>query len=167
MRCPVPTLVVFLVIGAGTFADHPDKGDKEKAVLFSEKGRRHLAISTKNREAQAFFDQGMTLHYGFNHMEAVRSFRRAAELDPKSPMPWWGIGLSLGPNYNRDIDPVDEARNKAAFEATQTALGLIKNARKGPGARFEQALFPRAQDGWPEARGGLPAGDEEGGGGFS
>ena len=38
--------------------------------------------------------------YGFNHDEAVRSFRRAAELDPASPMPHWGIALALGPNIN-------------------------------------------------------------------
>src|SRR5689334_21090968 len=46
----------------------------------------HFAISTRREEAQKFFDQGLALVYAFNHEEAVRSFRRAAEIDPASPM---------------------------------------------------------------------------------
>jgi starch phosphorylase len=62
-------------------------------------------------DAQKFFDQGMALVFGFNHEEATRSFQRAAELDPRAPMPHWGIAWSLGPNYNLDIDdPAREAR---------------------------------------------------------
>ena len=57
-------------------------------------------ISTESKLAQKFFDQGLTLVYGFNHDEAARLFARAAEFDPKSPMPHWGIALALGPNYN-------------------------------------------------------------------
>ena len=42
---------------------------------------RH-AIATSNPEAQKFFDQGFNLLYGFNRYEALRSFRKAAELAP-------------------------------------------------------------------------------------
>jgi hypothetical protein len=45
-------------------------------------GSHHHPIATKNTEAQKFFDQGLILNFGFNHDEAVRSFRRAIELDP-------------------------------------------------------------------------------------
>src|SRR5262249_42495746 len=58
---------------------------------------------------------------------AGRSFRRAAELDPKAVMPQWGLALALGPNYNRDIDPVGADRNKAAYEAAQKAVALSKD----------------------------------------
>jgi tetratricopeptide (TPR) repeat protein len=68
----------------------------------------------------------LVLIYAFNHPEAERSFRKAAELDPTSPMPYWGIGYSLGPNYNRGADPVGADRNKKAYEAVQTALKLAK-----------------------------------------
>jgi tetratricopeptide (TPR) repeat protein len=84
-------------------------------------GSLHHPITTSNPEAQRFFDQGLTLVYAFNHDEAARSFRRAAELDPKSPMPWWGLALALGPNYNVDVDPDGE---KAAFDAIQKAQSL-------------------------------------------
>jgi len=109
------------------WADHPEKKPADKATLFPKTGRHHHPIATKNSEAQTFFDQGMTLVYGFNHAEAVRSFRRAAELAPKSPMPHWGVALALGPNYNRDIDPIDDARKKAAFDAARKAVELAKD----------------------------------------
>src|SRR5438128_6133125 len=95
------------------------------AVLMSGLGRLHHSISTKSAEAQRFFDQGLTLVYGFNHDEAVRSFRRAAELDPGSPMPHWGIALALGPNINSDVDP---EREKAAYDEAQKAKGLAGGA---------------------------------------
>ncbi len=82
-------------------------------------------ISTRREEAQQFFNQGMALVYAFNHDEAIRSFRRASEIDPASPMPWWGIALALGPNINLDIDP---AREKEAYDAVQRAVQLAVRA---------------------------------------
>ena len=82
-------------------------------------------ISTRRQEAQQFFNQGLALVYAFNHEEAIRSFRRASEIDPASPMPWWGIALALVPNINLDVDP---AREKEAFEAVQRAVQLAVRA---------------------------------------
>ncbi len=62
-------------------------------------GNLHHPIATKNPEAQAFFDQGLTLVYAFNEDEAARSFKRASQLDPTAAMPYWGIALALGPSY--------------------------------------------------------------------
>lgn len=100
--------------------------DESKAPqLLEGMGSLHHPISTSNPEAQRYFDQGLTLVYAFNHDEAVRSFRRAAELDPKAAMPWWGVALALGPNYNVDVDP---EREKAAFDAIQKARDLAKSS---------------------------------------
>jgi len=93
--------------------------------IYSGLGTWHHATSTKSAEAQKFFDQGLRMTYGFNHEEAVRSFKRAAELDPNMAMAWWGVAYALGPNINLDVDP---EREKAAYEATQKALELAKNA---------------------------------------
>ena len=38
-------------------------------------------IKTANADAQKFFDEGLTLLYGFNHEESFKSFERAAALD--------------------------------------------------------------------------------------
>lgn len=81
----------------------------------------HHPVSTSSPEAQKFFDQGLRLIYAFNHDEAERAFRRAAELDPKMAMAWWGVSFAVGPNYNL---PVDAAREKIAYDAVQKALAL-------------------------------------------
>jgi tetratricopeptide (TPR) repeat protein len=86
-------------------------------------GNHHHPIVTTSSEAQLYFDQGFNFVFGFNHEEAVRSFRRAAELDPKAPMPHWGIAWALGPNYNLDVD---EARGSEANVAITRALELSK-----------------------------------------
>src|ERR1700732_3614020 len=88
-------------------------------------GRHHHMISSKSSEAQRFFDQGLTLVFAFNHEEAARAFRWAAQLDPQSAMAFWGIALALGPCINLDIDPPHE---RAAYEAAQKALSLTPGA---------------------------------------
>src|SRR5216110_1516468 len=98
---------------------------QKRATLTPGIGALHHAIATKSAEAQKFFDQGLTFVYAFNHDEAIRSFRRAAELDPRSPMPHWGIALALGPNINLDVDP---EREKAAYDEAQKAKGLAGGA---------------------------------------
>ena len=88
-------------------------------------GRLHHPVSTRSRQAQAYFDQGLKLVFAFNHEAAIRSFERAAELDPNLAMAHWGIALSLGPNINR---PMDAKAHKAAYEALQKAIALRTKA---------------------------------------
>jgi tetratricopeptide (TPR) repeat protein len=88
-------------------------------------GDLHHPVSTKNADAQEFFDQGLRLIYAFNHDEAARSFQKAAELDPKLAMAYWGVAEAVGPNYN---DPASEDRFKQAHEAIQKAVDLSGNA---------------------------------------
>ena len=47
-------------------------------------------VSTKNREAQLFMNQGLNLSYAFNHAEAGRAYREAERLDPNLAMAHWG-----------------------------------------------------------------------------
>jgi len=93
-------------------------------ALYSGMGALHHKIATTNPEAQKFFDQGLTLVYGFNHEQAIRSFERASELDPSAAMPYWGKALALGPNYNVDVDP---DREKGSFATIQIAKKLAAN----------------------------------------
>jgi len=91
-------------------------------------GAAHHPITSRVELAQAFFDQGMALLYGFNHDEAARSFRRASELDPDAAMPYWGLALSIGPNYNDTT--VDATRAKATHDAVAAALARAPRASK-------------------------------------
>jgi tetratricopeptide (TPR) repeat protein len=107
------------------FAQEKEPAERAQDLSLTAVGRQHHAIQTKSVEAQAFFDQGITLFYGFNHEEAARAFRRAGELDPASPMPLWGIALAAGPNYNLDVDA---GREKIAYETAQKAQKLAEHA---------------------------------------
>jgi len=95
---------------------------KTPATLISGTGSHRHPIATASPESQKFFDQGMTMAYGFNHEEAYRSFAKAAELDAKAAMPHWGMAFVLGSNYN-DPAPVDERLRKARSEV-ERALAL-------------------------------------------
>ena len=95
------------------------------AQIFDNLGSLRRAVTTDSPEAQVYFDQGLTWVYAFNHDEAIRSFTRAAELDPRCAMAWWGVALCQGPNYN-DPDMTDE-RSAAAWEALRKARDRIDN----------------------------------------
>src|SRR6202022_1841233 len=89
---------------------------------------------------QRVFDQGLVLVYGFNHGQAIRLFQRAAELDPKAPMPLWGIALAYGPNIN-DFD-MDRERAKSANGFVTRAQALAANGSEEERA-YIQALSKR------------------------
>lgn len=90
----------------------------KKAPLFNGLDGIHLSVSTKNVEAQQYFDQGLMLSFAFNHAEAGRSFYQAARLDSTCAMCWWGFAYVLGPNYNAGMEKDNFQR---AYEAVQKA----------------------------------------------
>src|SRR5882672_4836433 len=67
-------------------------------------GRLRHPITARVPEAQAFFDQGLTLGFASNEEEAVRSFKRAAALDSQAAMAFWGVAWALGPGIDRPRD---------------------------------------------------------------
>lgn len=67
----------------------PSTGEKPPPPLYGNLGKLHLAVTTNNPQAQAYFDQGLRLNFAFNHAEAVRAFRAAARLDPDCAMCHW------------------------------------------------------------------------------
>ncbi|ESU18939.1 hypothetical protein FCR2A7T_23450 [Flavobacterium cauense R2A-7] len=97
----------------------------KKAPLFKGMDVINYKITTKNPEAQKYFNQGLALAYGFNHAEAARSFYYATKLDPECAMCFWGFTYVLGPNYNAGMEPDNYER---AYKAIQTALKLSDKA---------------------------------------
>ncbi|MEO5777226.1 MAG: hypothetical protein ABIQ27_09975 [Flavobacterium sp.] len=96
-----------------------------KAPLFKGMDVIDFPISTKNEEAQKYFNQGLAFAFGFNHAEAARSFYYATKLDTKSAMSFWGYAYVLGPNYNAGMEPDNYER---AYKAIQQAVKLTANA---------------------------------------
>lgn len=100
------------------------QGDN-KAPLFTGLDALDFPLSTKNIEAQKYFNQGLVLAYGFNHAEAARSFYYATKLDPECAMCYWGYAYVLGPNYNAGMEKDNYAR---AYKAIQKAVALSANS---------------------------------------
>jgi tetratricopeptide (TPR) repeat protein len=118
------------------------EGAAKGPQLLPNLGSYHHPIATQSPQAQRWFDQGLTLIYGFNHDEAIRSFEQAAKLDPAAVMPLWGISYALGPNINLPVDPEAE---KKAFAAVQKALAM--SAKAPPHERaYVEALAKRYSD---------------------
>jgi tetratricopeptide (TPR) repeat protein len=122
--------------------DEPQKAPKP-AELLDGLGNHVHPIATRSAEAQRFFNQGITLIFGFNHDEAARLFARAAELDPQSPMPHWGIALALGPNYNLPPMPDREAK---AWQAIEKAVELSRHSPADERAYVEALLKRYSKD---------------------
>ncbi len=74
-------------------------------------GTSTLQITTKSKEAQAYFTQGLELLHCFWDFEAYRAFKEAARLDSSAPMAYWGIVQSLS-DYKAMSDEKDAALAK-------------------------------------------------------
>jgi tetratricopeptide (TPR) repeat protein len=101
------------------FQPVPPKPALDQApVLYPNLGKLTFPISSKSRKAQAWFDQGLILAFGFNHAEAQRAFREAQKLDPSCAVCYWAEALILGPNINAPMMP----------EALEPALAALRKA---------------------------------------
>ena len=78
-----------------------------------------LGFAVSSRKAQAYFNQGLRLSFGFNHAEAQRAFQEAQRRDPDCAMCFWGEALVLGPNINAPMTPEAHAPALAALGKAQ------------------------------------------------
>src|SRR3954467_13446240 len=90
-------------------------------------------MSSKVKEAQAYFDQGFQMMYSFAKPEAVRSFRESWKRDPDCAICYWGEAWAWGSYLNAPMAP-EEAPH--AYEAIQKAVAL-----KGHATPKERALI--------------------------
>ena len=124
------------------FADIPAQVQSPEAVkayedaeppLWSDLGTLSYPITTKSKEAQSYFDQGLRMATNFNHAEARRAFRKAQRLDPECATCFAFEALVLGPNINVPMDP---EVNGQAVSAVRKAQSLAAGA-----SEKEQALI--------------------------
>jgi len=138
-KFPNMFVLVFAVVMAGILvsellatAETNPQNDVQSSVVSGQiaprlqnLGNHKFPVTTGSARAQLFINQGLMLTYGFNHAEAIRSFREAARLDPECAMVYWGMALVMGPNINMAMPPENEPR---AYEMIQKAISLKKNA---------------------------------------
>ena len=142
--------VVLLTTGAIVFAEEPankdsaaerdpplaghsyhgeafNEGPRQKANLLPGTGRVHFEITTKVPAAQQFFDQGIGQLHGFWSLEAERTFRQVAMLDPDCAMAYWGMARANSGNETRAKKFLAEAvsRKKSASEREQKYIDAL------------------------------------------
>jgi tetratricopeptide (TPR) repeat protein len=134
MRKICVAVIAFVLCGGVALVAGPADEKPRAEPLFEGLGSFSRKVTTASPEAQRYFDQGLAFMYAFNHDEAIRSFRQAAELDPRCAMAEWGVAIANGPHINNPEVP--EEHERAAVEAVAKAKALA------PGASpVEQALI--------------------------
>ena len=101
-----------------------NEGPRQAAHLMGTTSHVHFAVTTSVPEAQRFFNQGIGQLHGFWYLEAERSFRQVAALDPDCAMAYWGMAMAN------------------AYEASERARGFAKEAwEKRENAGERERLF--------------------------
>lgn len=111
--------ILFSVISNGT----SQSTEKQSASLYHGFTGYTRKVTTKSAKAQQWFNQGIQLLYGYNHDEAIRSFKKAAEIDPSCAMAWWGVAYARGLHINNP--EMSEEQSKLAHEAAQSAVKAL------------------------------------------
>jgi tetratricopeptide (TPR) repeat protein len=106
-------------------------------------------ISSKNPDAQKFFDQGFQMMYAFARLDAVRSFREAWKRDPECAVCYWGEGWAWGSYLN---GPMPAEQSPFAYAATEKALALKDKASPMERAYIEALAVRYVKDFDPAKR---------------
>ena len=115
------TCALFSVVVKPTLAQHaegalPHDFDEPIKLYKAGLGTFTRPISSKNPEAQAYFNQGFQLMYAFARAEAGRSFREAQKRDPACAICYWGEAWVWGPYVSEGRTPEHETRAYAAIQ---------------------------------------------------
>jgi tetratricopeptide (TPR) repeat protein len=81
--------------------------------------------------------------FAFNFDEAIRSFTRAAEIDPDCAMAWWGVSIASGPQYNHPV--MTPQRTQRAWEGMENALARLENTTPVERALIEALNYRNAE----------------------
>lgn len=125
--------------GHSSHGDVFNEGPRQGAVLMDGMGKVNLPVSTKNVEAQRFFNQGVGQLHGFWYYEAERSFRQVAMLDPDCAMAYWGCAMANVNNEGRAKGFIAEAvKLKGKASAREVAwIDALNRFYDGDGGKRE------------------------------
>ena len=146
-------LVVVSAIQPGAqHYEHPLPADFDEPIRLYSTGLGTFTrpISSKNAEAQAYFNQGFQLMYGFAKVEAGRSFREAQKRDPDCAICYWGEAWAWGPYVNGRMTAAHAERAYAAIQKAAARAGahVSPNERaliRAMGERYAERFDPARQ----------------------
>ena len=121
----VATAIAVCAAAAATGASPAAPAALPDAPLLTGLRPYHPPAGTPSALAQRYFEQGMTLAWGFNPAEAARSFAAATRADPRCAACYWGLAWALGPTINADMDA---AAAQAVADALQRAQANAASA---------------------------------------
>ncbi len=90
-----------LLAGHSSHGEAFNEGPRQGAYLMGATGNVHFPITTTSAEVQVFFDQGIGQLHGFWYLEAERTFRHIAALEPECAMAYWGMAMANTNNRDR------------------------------------------------------------------
>ena len=122
------TAVLLIFSAFGNQGSIKANSEQAHAVLVPGSGTYSRKISTQNPLAQAFFDQGLRLAWGFYFPESIASFQEAARIDPDQPMHFWGMAYAMGPNPNSRYARMPDDPKGEGLKAIKKALDRIDHA---------------------------------------
>lgn len=132
------------IFAAFVFVMDEPTGTKPAAGRFTGFNGYARQVTTNSPDAQVWFDQGIQLLYGFNHDEAIRSFEKAAAIDPGCAMAWWGVAYARGLHINNPEMMAEQSR--LADDAARKAVAALDNETSVEQA-LVRAIFHRYE--WP------------------
>ena len=125
--------------------------DQPPPVLLDGLGYAGLEPDSDNREARAWFAQGVRLIWAFDEVEAIRAFQQAQRFDPDCAMCFFGEAWARGPTINLQPRTAELAAARAAAQRALALSGglserdrvLIRGMalRTRPGDTFSNALY--------------------------
>ncbi|KAJ4252620.1 hypothetical protein NW757_006062 [Fusarium falciforme] len=111
-------------------------------------GSYHRRITSRNDDAQTWFDRGLIWAYAFNHEESASCFERAIKADSNCAMAYWGLAYCVGPNYNKPWSYFDEKDLAAVVQRGHEAAKLAEANTDGI-TPVEKALIKAVQYRYP------------------
>jgi hypothetical protein len=115
---PVISLISLLALGVPAAEWAPSMGNYSMTI-------------TANPTAQALFNEGIRLEFGFDQTEARIYFNRSIAADRHCAMCWWGLAWSLGPYLNHPtVESPSQLTSAAQAAKTAASMGTMKLTQK-------------------------------------
>lgn len=113
-----------------------------RPVLLEQIGNSHMDVGTRNRAAQAWFDQGLNLLHDFMYVDAYRAFREATRHDSTCAMAYWGQAMTLPGSVPEVLRLQEQALQKAQHFARNDREALYIQAARALASGGASAAIP-------------------------